>query len=134
MKCSVFLLCISAIYPHDFIKCNVSFLCISDYPHEFHDLDKYYLLTPKCLQIEENILSSYQHYLLQDEGFSKPPPTLYSEFSQQNELHHPLPQFKVVLGTGITSHKRPLCFVLLSVTMVEKLHQVQHLSMSSWEK
>ena len=42
---------------------------------------------------------------------------------QQNELHHPLPQFKVELETGIASHQRPLCFVVRSIAMVKKLHQ-----------
>ena len=50
-----------------FIKCNVSFLCISEYPHEIHDLHKDCLLAPKHHQIEENILSDYQCHLLQDE-------------------------------------------------------------------
>ena len=39
-----------------------SFLCISEHPHELH---KNYLLAPERLQIEENILSDYQHHLLQ---------------------------------------------------------------------
>ena len=59
-----------------FIKCNVSFQCISEYLHELHDLHKEYLLTAERLQIEEKILSIYQHHLLQEEGFSKPPPKL----------------------------------------------------------
>ena len=33
----------------DFLKSHVSFLCISDYPHELHDLDKDYPLAPECL-------------------------------------------------------------------------------------
>ena len=32
-------------------------------PHELHDLQP---LVPESLQIEENILSDYQYYLLQD--------------------------------------------------------------------
>ena len=56
-----------------FIKCNVSFLFISEYPHVFHDLHKDYPHAPERLQIKENLLSDYQHHLLQDEGFSKPP-------------------------------------------------------------
>ena len=59
-----------------FIKCDVSFLCISEYPHELHDLQKDYPLAPGRLQMEENLLSEYQRHLLQDEGFSKPPPKL----------------------------------------------------------
>ena len=39
IKCDVSFLCISD-YSHDFIKCNVSFLCISEYSHELHDLHK----------------------------------------------------------------------------------------------
>ena len=57
-----------------FIKSNVSFLCISEYLHELHVLHKDYLLVPELLQIGENILSDYQCHLLQDKGFSKPPP------------------------------------------------------------
>ena len=56
-----------------FIKCNVSFLFVSEYPHVFHDLHKDYPHAPERLQIKENLLSDYQHHLLQDEGFIKPP-------------------------------------------------------------
>ena len=56
------------------------------------------------------------------------------ELMQQNELHHPLPQFKVILKTGIASDQRPLCFIFRSITMVEKLHQFQQPSTNSWEK
>ena len=59
-----------------FIKRNVPFLCISEYPHELHDPHKDYPHTSERLQIEENILSDYQRHLLQDEGFNKPPPKL----------------------------------------------------------
>ena len=58
INCNVSFLCILE-YPRDFIKCNVSFLCISEYPHELHDLHKNYPLAPERLQIEENILSNY---------------------------------------------------------------------------
>ena len=54
IKCNVSFLHISE-NPRDFIKCNVSFLCISEYPHELHDLHKDYPLPPEYLQIEENI-------------------------------------------------------------------------------
>ena len=73
IKCNVSFLYISE-YPRDFTKCNVSFLCISEYPHELYDLHKDYPLASECLQIEENLLSDYQRHLLQDGGFSKPPP------------------------------------------------------------
>ena len=63
-------------YPRDFIKCSVSFQCISEYPYKSHDLHKDYPLAPERPQIEENILSDYQRHLLQDEGFSKAPPKL----------------------------------------------------------
>ena len=52
-KCYFYYLYIS-VYS---IKCNVSFLCISRYPHELHDLHKDYPLATECLQMEENILS-----------------------------------------------------------------------------
>ena len=50
IKCNVSFLYISDC-PRDFTKCNVSFLCISEYPHEFHDLQKDYLHSPEHLQI-----------------------------------------------------------------------------------
>ena len=46
---------------------------------------------------------------------------------QQDELHYPLPQFKVVLGSGIVSHQRPSCFAIRSIAMVEKLCQLETL-------
>ena len=58
----------------DFTKCDVSFLCTSKYPHELHDLHEDYPFVPERLQLEENLPSDYQRHLLQDEGFSKPPP------------------------------------------------------------
>ena len=45
---------------------------------------------------------------------------------QENKLHYPLPQFKIVLATGIASHQLPLNFVVRSITMVENLQQRQH--------
>ena len=63
IKCNVFFLCISE-YPCDFIKCNVSFLCISEDTHELYDLHKDYLLALERLKIEENILCNYHcHWL-----------------------------------------------------------------------
>ena len=59
-----------------FVKCNVSFLCKSEYSHELHDVHKDYPLAPKSVQIEENKLRDYWHHLLQGEEFSKPPPKL----------------------------------------------------------
>ena len=114
-----------------FIKCNVSLICISGYPQ---DLRKDHLIALECPQIEENILNEYQWHLLQEEGFNKSPPKLCPEFTQQNELHHSLPKFKVVLGTGIASHHRLSCFAVRSIAMVEKLHQLQHSSTYSCKK
>ena len=73
IKCNISFICISK-YLCDFITCYVSFLCILEYPFELHDLYKDYPLSSERLQIEENILSDYQHHLLQDKGFNKPPP------------------------------------------------------------
>ena len=115
-----------------FIKCNVSFLIISEYPHEFHDLHKDYPHAPERLQIKENLLSDYQHHLLQDEGFSKPPHKLAPNL--RNKTNTSLPQFKVALETGVTSHQRPSCVVVQSITKFEKLHQLQHSSTYSCEK
>ena len=70
IKCNVSFLCISE-FPLDFIKCSISFLCILEYSHELHDLHKDYQFVT-----EENILSDDERHLLQDEGFSKPPPNL----------------------------------------------------------
>ena len=53
------------MYPLE--KCHVFFLCISEYPHELHDLHKVYPLAPECFQMEENFLSDYQRHLLQHE-------------------------------------------------------------------
>ena len=46
---------------------------------------------------------------------------VFPEFTQQNELHHPLLQFQFVLKSRIASHQRPSCFIFRSITMVEKL-------------
>ena len=69
IKCNVSFLFISEL-PRDFTKCGVSFLCISKCLHELHELHKDYPLTPESLQIEENLLSNYQRHLLQDGRFS----------------------------------------------------------------
>ena len=45
--------------------------------------------------------------MLQHEGFSKFEQTRL-KFTQQNELHHPLLQFKAVLGAKTVSHQCPL--------------------------
>ena len=50
-------------YPQDFTNCDVSFLCISEYPHQLHDLHKDYPLVPERLQIEENISTDCQSHL-----------------------------------------------------------------------
>ena len=59
IKCNVSFLHVSD-YPRDFTKCNVSLLRISECPHELHDLHKDCPLAPERLQIEENLLSDYQ--------------------------------------------------------------------------
>ena len=41
-----------------FIKCNVSFLCISEYPHELHHLHKDYPPALERLQVEETYLAN----------------------------------------------------------------------------
>ena len=43
IKCNVSILCISE-YPRDVIKYNISFLYIPEYSHELHDLHKNYHL------------------------------------------------------------------------------------------
>ena len=140
IKCNVSFLCISE-FPLDFIKCNVSFLCISEflldfikcnvsflyvleYPNEFHDLHKDYLLAPEPLQIEENTSTSLlTRWRIQETSTQACP-----EITQQNEQHNPPPQFQVVPGTGIASHQRISCFIIQSIPMVEKLHQLKHSS------
>ena len=56
------------------------------------------------------------------------------KFIQQKELHYSLPQLKVALGTGIASHQHLSCSVVQSITMVEKLHQLQHSSVYNSKK
>ena len=101
IECNVSFLCISE-YPRDFIRCNVALLSISEHPHKLHDLHKDYLLAPERLQIEENILSIYQHHLLQDEGFSKSPPKLIPNLCNKTNY--------IIHCTRIASHHRVLSF------------------------
>ena len=93
-----------------FIKCNVSFLCTSEYPHELHDLHKDYPLVPERLQIEENILSDYQRHLLQDEGFSKPPPKLVPNLCNKTNciIHYFSLKLYLELGLRFTNVDRDL--------------------------
>ena len=111
IKCNVSFLCISE-YPRDFIKCNISFLCISEYPHELHDLHKDSPLAPEHLQIEENILSDYQRYLLQDEGFSKPPPKLFPNLRYKTNyiIHYCNLMLYLELELRLTNVHRVLTF------------------------
>ena len=111
IKCNVSFLCISE-YPRNFIKCNDSFLCISEYPHELHDLHKDYPLVPERLQIEENIISDYQHHLLQDEGFSKPPPKLIPNLRNKTNYIIDYRNLKLYLELGLhlTNVHRVLSF------------------------
>ena len=110
IKFNVLFLCISE-YPRDFINYNLSFLYISEYPHEFHDLHKDYPLAPEHLQIEENI-SDYQHHLLQDEGFSKPPPKRVPNFLNKTNyiIHYRNLKLYLELGLCLTNVHRVLSF------------------------
>ena len=112
-----------------FTKYNVSFLCVSEYPHELHDLNKDYPLAPERLQIEQNILNNYQRHLLQDEGISKPPPKLVPNLCNKTNyiIHYHNLKLYLKLGLDLTN-VRPSCFVVRSIAMVEKLHQLQHSS------
>ena len=96
--------------PSWFLKYNVSFLCISEYPHELHDLHKHYLLVHEGLQIEENILSDYQHHLLQDEGFTKPPPKLVPNLHNKRSyiIHYHILNLYLELGLRLTNVHRVL--------------------------
>ena len=104
IKCNASFLCILENLC-GFIKCNFSFIYISEYPHELHHLDK---------DSSKIIDSAYLHKTNLDNC---------PKFTQQNELYHPLPQFKVVLGTGIVSQPTSLVFCC---SIDEKLHQFQH--------
>ena len=95
-----------------FIKCNVSFLCISEYPHELHDLHTDYPLAPEHLQIEENLLSEYQRHLLQGGGFSKPPPKLIPNLHNKTNyiIHYCNLKLYLELGLRLTNVHRVLSF------------------------
>ena len=95
-----------------FIKCNVSFLCILEYPHELHDLHKDYPLAPERLQIEENILSDYQRHLLKDKGFSKPPPKLVPNLCNKTNciIHCRNLKLSLELGLRLTNFHRVWSF------------------------
>ena len=111
IKCNVSFLYISE-NPRDFIKYNVSFLCILEYPHELHDLHKDYPLAPERLQIKENILSDYQCHLLQDEGFGKPPHKLVSTLRNKTNyiIHYRNLKLYLELGLRLTDVHRVLLF------------------------
>ena len=111
LKCNVSSLCISE-YPRDFIKWGISFLCISEYPHEIHDLYKDYPLAPERFQIEENIFSNYQRHLLQDKRFSKPPPKLVRNLCHKTNyiIHYRNLKLCLELGLCLTNVHRVLLF------------------------
>ena len=111
IKCNASFLCISE-YPRDFIKCNVSFLYISEYPHELPDLYKYYRLAFGRLQIEENILKKHQRHLLQNELFSKPPPKLVPNLHNKTNyiIHYCNLNLYLELGLHLTNVHRVLSF------------------------
>ena len=111
IKCNVSFLRISENL-RGFIKCNVLFLYISEYPHELHDLHKDYLLAPDRFQIEENILSDYQHHLFQDEGFSKPPLKLVSNLRSKTNyiIHYCILKLYLELGLHLTNVHRVFSF------------------------
>ena len=91
-----------------FIKCNVSFLCISEYAHELHDLHKDYPLAPERLQIEEGIFSDYQRHLLQDEKFSKPPSKFVPNLRNKMNyiIHYRNLKLYLELGLSLTNVHR----------------------------
>ena len=95
-----------------FTKYNVSFLCVSEYPHELHDLNKDYPLAPERLQIEQNILNNYQRHLLQDEGISKPPPKLVPNLCNKTNyiIHYHNLKLYLKLGLDLTNVRRVLSF------------------------
>ena len=103
-------------YTCDFTKSNVSFLCISEYPHELPDIHKDYLLAPERLQTEENLLSNHQRHLLQDKGFSKPPPKLVPNLRNKTNyiIHYRNLKLDLELGLRLTNVHRVLFFDQLS--------------------
>ena len=67
-------------------KSNVSLLCISEYPHQLHDLHKDYQLAPEHLQIEENILSDYQCHLFKMKDSSNLYPSSSQIFARRRTI------------------------------------------------
>ena len=121
----------------DSIKCNASFLCISEYPHELHDLQKDYPLAPEFLQTEENIFSDYQRHLLQDEGFSKTPSKLVRNLRKKTSYIFRYRNLKLYLEVGLyltNVQRASIVFCLRSIAMVKKLHQIQDSSTYSCKK
>ena len=103
--------CYLNIYAY-FIKCNVFFLCISEYHCELHDPRKGFPLAPERLQIEGNILSNYQRHLLQDEVFCKPPPKLVLNLCHKTNYinHYRNLKSYLELGLRLTNVHRALSF------------------------
>ena len=91
---------------------NVSFLCVSEYPHELHYLYKDYLLALEYLQIEENLLSNYQCNLLQNKGFSKSPPKLVPNLQNKTNciIHYRNLKLYFKLGLHLTNAHCVLSF------------------------
>ena len=111
IKCNVSFLCISE-YPRDFIKYNVSFLRVSEYLNELHDQHKDYPLALEHFQIKENILSDYQCHLLQNERFRKPPPKLVPNLGNKANciIHYCNLKLYLELGLHVTKVHRVLSF------------------------
>ena len=80
--------------------------------YELQDLHENYLVAPERLQIEENLLSDYQCHLLQDEGFSKPPPTLVPNLRNKTNYSIDYSNLKLYLELGLrlTNIHRVLSF------------------------
>ena len=99
-----------------FIKCNVSFLCVSEYLRDFISVmflsyvfqndypHKDYKLAPERHQIGEHILRDYQHHLLQDKGFSEPPLRLVSNLLNKTNyiIHYRNLKLHLELGLPLT--------------------------------